>query len=563
MAFSLKPTNISYQRLFMLSLFVISISLTFLVLSFMVNARPLVNEFHTHRTELSVIINDLKWFGKKTDRKKVKVGLVNLSDDYNKKIAGSVQDGVVEVVSVRFARVDSNRERLIKWEKLFPEWVDEDEKWGPPKCPEIPMPPRMEEEEYGDLDVVVARVPCGKKGWWSSKEGIRDVYRLQVNLVVANLAVASGFRDFDRTMYVVFVGACGPMMEMFRCDDLVKHVGDFWLYRPDLRRLRQKVAMPVGSCKIASPLLETRKEEGSISLKAQSIVLEKLNHTSYQQREAYATILHSSEAYVCGAIALAQSLIQSNSTKDRLLLHDKTISIKSLQGLRAAGWKTRLIQRIRSPVAKKGSYNEYNYSKLRLWQQTDYDKIMFIDSDLLVLKNIDKFFDYPQLSAAPNNKVLFNSGLMLIEPSLCTFDNLMSKTRRLNSYNGGDQGFLNEAFTWWHRLPKNLNHLKVFAVEMNGKHEIPSDVYAIHFLGFKPWTCYRDYDCNWDRDYMNRFASDDAHKKWWMVHDHMSKGLQQYCALSSKAYERIMENREAAKKANLPNGHWRINVKHP
>jgi alpha-N-acetylglucosamine transferase len=39
-----------------------------------------------------------------------------------------------------------------------------------------------------------------------------------------------------------------------------------------------------------------------------------------------------------------------------------------------------------------------------------YDKIIFLDSDLLVLKNIDHFFWYPQLSAAPNDFTLFNSG---------------------------------------------------------------------------------------------------------------------------------------------------------
>lgn len=131
------------------------------------------------------------------------------------------------------------------------------------------------------------------------------------------------------------------------------------------------------------------------------------------QRVAYVTLLHSSEVYVCGAIALAQSIRQSGSTKDMILLHDDSIKNSSRIGLSLAGWKLRRVERIRSPFSKKGSYNEWNYSKLRVWQVTDYDKLVFIDADFIIAKNIDYLFFYPQLSAAGNNKVLFNSGVMV------------------------------------------------------------------------------------------------------------------------------------------------------
>lgn len=291
--------------------------------------------------------------------------------------------------------------------------------------------------------------------------------------------------------------------------------------------------------------------------------LAKLNYTTYHQREAYVTVLHSSEAYVCGAIALAQSIIQKNSTRDLVLLHDKSISGKSLRGLRAAGWKTKWISRIRSPFAKKDSYNEWNYSKLRVWQLTEYDKIIFIDSDLLVLKNIDEFFFYPELSAAGNDKVLFNSGVMVIEPSLCKFEDMMLKSFKVSSYNGGDQGFLNEVFTWWHRLPKRINHLKVFSKQDDKEHQVGDGLYAIHYLGLKPWMCYKDYDCNWDMVSRHVFASDSAHKKWWQVYDAMPKKLQQYCALTKHMDKRIKKWRRIAENASLANGHWKIKPKDP
>lgn len=77
------------------------------------------------------------------------------------------------------------------------------------------------------------------------------------------------------------------------------------------------------------------------------------NKTLRQPREAYVTIIHSSEAYVCGAIALAQSIKQFTSTKDLILLIDETISQKSLTGLRAAGWKTKKIKRIQVHMQRK------------------------------------------------------------------------------------------------------------------------------------------------------------------------------------------------------------------
>ncbi|CAN6724665.1 unnamed protein product [Malus baccata var. baccata] len=474
----------------------------------------------------------------------------NASDEHIHRQLRGLSD--VEAVSVAFERVARDR----KWEDYFPEWVDEDEERGKPKCPEIPIPKL---ENYEGIDVVLAKVPCGANRT-SDKEGIRDVFRLQVNLVVANLVVGRGWMkpDAHRTVYVVFIGACGPMVEIFRCDDRLMHSGNYWVYRPNIVRLKQKVHMPFGSCQISPGYAETGREIW------RKYMLETSSWIPYEKRRlAYVTILHSSEAYVCGAITLAQSIRQTNSTKDLVLLADDSITPKSIQGLTAAGWNIKRIQRIRSASAQKGSYNEWNYSKLRVWQLTKYDKVIFIDADLLVLKNIDSVFVHPQLSAVGNNKMLFNSGLMVVEPSNCMFEYLMRKTFKIESYNGGDQGFLNEIFTWWHRLPWRLNALKCFEGPKAANHEMPEDLYALHYLGFKPWVCYRDYDCNWEGNGSSVFASDSAHEKWWKVYDQMPKELKSYCGLTKKMDEDLKKRRVKAAKANFSDGHWKIEIKDP
>lgn len=144
-------------------------------------------------------------------------------------------------------------------------------------------------------------------------------------------------------------------------------------------------------------------------------------HSRNPKREAYATILHSAQVYVCGAITAAQSIRMSGSTRDLIILVDESITEYHREGLEAAGWKVRTIQRIRNPKAQQEAYNEFNYSKFRLWQLTDYDKIIFIDADMLILRNIDILFQMPDITATGNNGTLFNSGVMVIEPSNCTF----------------------------------------------------------------------------------------------------------------------------------------------
>ncbi|XP_027091271.1 UDP-glucuronate:xylan alpha-glucuronosyltransferase 2-like isoform X1 [Coffea arabica] len=459
-----------------------------------------------------------------------------------------------QVIPVSFEPVSE----LFEWKDLFPEWIDEEEEIDGPSCPEIPMPDFY---KYASVDMIVAKLPCRvqEEGWG------RDVLRLQVHLIAANLAVKRGRGIWNRRIKVVFLSKCRPMPDLFRCDDLLRQEGDWWYYEPDLTRLAQKLSLPVGSCNLALPLWG----KGIHEVYDVSRIGKKSTRTI--KREAYATVLHSSEAYVCGAIALAQSLLQTGTKRDLILLLDRSISKPKREALAKAGWKFRFIERIRNPRAEKNTYNEYNYSKFRLWQLAEYDKIIFIDADVIVLRNLDILFHFPQISATGNDGSIFNSGIMVIEPSNCTFNMFMQRTREIVSYNGGDQGFLNEVFVWWHRLPRRVNFLKNFwsnsTVEAAVKNQLlgadPPKLYSIHFLGLKPWLCYRDYDCNWDLEDLHVYASDVAHRRWWKLHDAMDEGLQKFCALRKRRKIDLEWDRKLAREKGLKDGHWRVNVTDP
>ncbi|KAG2313464.1 hypothetical protein Bca52824_025021 [Brassica carinata] len=156
--------------------------------------------------------------------------------------------------------------------------------------------------------------------------------------------------------------------------------------------------------------------------------------------------------------------------------------------------------------------------------------------------------------ATGNDGTFFNSGLMVVEPSNVTFKLLMDHVDEVVSYNGGDQGYLNEIFTWWHRIPKHMNFLKHFRegdnrlkTKLFGSN--PPVLYVVHYLGYKPWLCFRDYDCNWNVEHYHLFASDEAHKTWWRVHDAMPESLQRFCLL-----------RRQAEKGKYIDGHWKIKI---
>lgn len=92
---------------------------------------------------------------------------------------------------------------------------------------------------------------------------------------------------------------------------------------------------------------------------------------------------------------------------------------------------------------------------------------------------------------------------------------------------------------------------------------IPKDQYAIHFLGIKPWACYKDYDCNWHFEGYLNFASDQANTIWWKVYNEMPKMLQSYCGMTESADARLRQTRSRAQQAKLKNGHWDVEIKDP
>lgn len=99
-------------------------------------------------------------------------------------------------------------------------------------------------------------------------------------------------------------------------------------------------------------------------------------------------------------------------------------------------------------------------TKLNIFRMDNYDVILYIDADCLVVKDITHLLELGKLyhdsealvAAAPD--ILppdkFNAGVMVIRPDRGVFANMMEQRALLTTYDGGDTGFLNAYFSNWY-----------------------------------------------------------------------------------------------------------------
>lgn len=99
-------------------------------------------------------------------------------------------------------------------------------------------------------------------------------------------------------------------------------------------------------------------------------------------------------------------------------------------------------------------------TKLHAFRLVQYEKVIFLDADTLVLRRLSHLFESPHsFSAAPDQgwPDAFNSGVMVLEPSQESFDGLIDMMKRKGTWDGGDQGLLNDFFPNWNRLSFTYN----------------------------------------------------------------------------------------------------------
>lgn len=158
------------------------------------------------------------------------------------------------------------------------------------------------------------------------------------------------------------------------------------------------------------------------------------------------------------------------------------------------------------------------FTKINLWKQTQFRKIVYIDADIVAYRAPDELFNLSQpFSAAPDIgwPDLFNSGVMALTPNLGDYYALMAMAERGISFDGADQGLLNMHFkNTYNRLSFTYNVTPSAHYQyLPAYRHFQSSINMVHFIGSeKPW-------------FQGRTATsagspyDEMIGRWWAVYD--------------------------------------------
>ncbi len=229
--------------------------------------------------------------------------------------------------------------------------------------------------------------------------------------------------------------------------------------------------------------------------------------------KAYVTLVTNAD-FARGAEALLRSLAVSGTDAACVVMHTGGVADETLAPLASLG--ARLVEVALLPTSAafdaahakrelhgvapftKGTKPDFhtpldNFAKLRLWQ-LDYDKVVFLDADTLVLRNIDRLFEYPEFCAAPNvyegleDFHRMNSGVFTARPHPATFDAMLARLDRPGAFwRRTDQTFLQEYFPEWHGLPVTMNMLQYAWFNLPRLWNWDA-IHVLHFQYEKPWA---------------------------------------------------------------------------
>ena len=232
---------------------------------------------------------------------------------------------------------------------------------------------------------------------------------------------------------------------------------------------------------------------------------------------SYISIL-TTDNYVFVALVLWKSLMDTQPKYPFHLLITPNLSKETMNLLEITKIKLIKINPIKNPILNDPSDRRYyNYSKLNMWSLTQFDKIVYLDADMIILHNIDELFEKKNMSSTnsggwlpdKNNWKEMNSGMIVLEPSATLFEHMKSKVGLIEKEVGkGDQAFLHQYYHDWHEktdlhLPHIYNifdiHLKGYKknfgyyldtnIQFNNKNYDDKRVKIVHFIGQKkPWN---------------------------------------------------------------------------
>ena len=214
---------------------------------------------------------------------------------------------------------------------------------------------------------------------------------------------------------------------------------------------------------------------------------------------AFATYL-CNDLFIPGAVALANSLRYNKTKYPLLCMVTDLVSDQGRKQLIECGYVLSDIDKI-SPLRTDGIKDRYKdnswmmFTKLNLWRQLDYEKLVFIDADCLAIQNVDEMMNFPIVSAVKDvGYGGISAGVMVLTPSQDMFDYLMSDLESDvydNTYS--DQSYLD----WYLKDRKIWNEIPITYNVLQKRISFGPGIKIYHYNGQKPWINDEEHTCCW------------------------------------------------------------------
>ncbi|KAE8395363.1 nucleotide-diphospho-sugar transferase [Aspergillus alliaceus] len=299
---------------------------------------------------------------------------------------------------------------------------------------------------------------------------------------------------------------------------------------------------------------------------------------SHQKREKVWASLITNLSYLPGILTLSHSLKATQTVYPFIALYTPTFPTEGLAALQARGIRTQAVSTVQPGQSRvfvqDPRFNE-TWNKLIVFSLVEYDRIVLLDGDMLVRKNMDELMDVPldepnsELDGEENTKgrvfaashacacnplqkphypktwvplncaftsqhsdpvqaqssgapaaagvAMLNSGLLVVRPSLSTWAEIqagLQMPERTDRYDFPDQELLSDVFRGrWVALPYVYNALKT--LRWAGVHDAiwrDDEVKNVHYIfDKKPWQ--EDPDN----------GMDETSRWWWEANRHRKK----------------------------------------
>lgn len=239
-----------------------------------------------------------------------------------------------------------------------------------------------------------------------------------------------------------------------------------------------------------------------------------------KQEYIYMTVL-TNERYIPGVMALIRSMREVNCRYDlavmipenRVAALSEKIEDYGILKLEGVFLMTQPDVVMPDSLEIKNYYWKDTFFKLQAARCTEYKKIILLDCDQMMVRNVDHLLDKPNMTATICGRCVhhdwkrLSSGLLVVEPSEELYQKLLHcikpavDRKYRNGLQAGDQDVFQEAFPEWGVNDKEQYIPEIYNVCWGGIDELckkencsVKDFFIIHFPGKeKPW----DYSTNY------------------------------------------------------------------